>query len=358
MQAKVKKNNFKNQTIYIGIDVHKISWCISLYMHGMILRTLNIDPFPEVLFKFLKKEYPGAVYKSVYEAGFCGYWIHRKLLLLGIDNIIVNPSDIPSTGSEKTRKTDKIDSNKLARELASGRLSGIYIISKEEEKLRSLIRIRAQFVKDGVRQKNRIKSYLALKGVKIPERHSKEQWSGKLLNCLRELLFEDNEDKAAFDLLLDSLEDIKRNIAKALIEIKKYVEQHEETKKTINILRSVPGIGFLTACILKSELANIGRFSNNNYLASYVGLVPAVYSSGSKQKDLGLTYRYLHYLRSPIIEAAWVAVRKDPALLAFYGEITKRMSKTAAIIKVAKKLLNRIMHVWKNQTTYVCSVVQ
>ena len=53
----------------------------------------TMDPSPEQLAKFLKTHYPDGIYHSVYEAGFCGYWIHRRLLELGIDNIVVNAAD-------------------------------------------------------------------------------------------------------------------------------------------------------------------------------------------------------------------------------------------------------------------------
>ncbi len=64
------------------------------------------------------------------------------------------------------------------------------------------------------------------------------------------------------------------------------------------------------------------------------------------------------YLRSLLIEAAWIAVRKDPALTASFNEYIKRMSKQEAIIRIAKKLLNRIRTVWMKNTEYVCSVVK
>ena len=63
-------------------------------------------------------------------------------------------------------------------------------------------------------------------------------------------------------------------------------------------------------------------------------------------------------LRYLIIEAAWVAVRKDPALLLAYNQLLRRMKSQDAIIRIAKKLLNRIYHVWKNETYYVTAVVE
>ena len=62
----------------------------------------------------------------MYEAGFCGFWIHERLTALGIDNIVVNPADVPTKSSEKLRKSDAVDSGKLARSLRANELKGIY----------------------------------------------------------------------------------------------------------------------------------------------------------------------------------------------------------------------------------------
>ncbi len=113
----------------------------------MLLKTFTMNPEPKELLRHLHKNYQGAKYKSVYEAGFCGYWISSN----GTENIIVNPGDLPTKNNEKRRKTDKIDSRKLARELQSGTLEGIYIPSEEDESLRVLNRLRMQLTKDQAR---------------------------------------------------------------------------------------------------------------------------------------------------------------------------------------------------------------
>ena len=102
---------------------------------------------------------------------------------------------------------------------------------------------------------------------------------------------------------------------------------------------------------------NIDRFKSLDELACFVGLVPAVYGSGEKEKVLGLSNRHNRYLRNMLIESAWVAVRKDPALTLKYSELIRRMSKQEAIIRIAKKLLNRIRFVWKNNTCYSFALV-
>ena len=107
----------------------------------------------------------------MYEAGFCGFWIHERLTALGIDNIVVNPADVPTKSSEKLRKSDAVDSGKLARSLRANELKGIYTPDSVSLEMRSLIRLKNSITKDTTRQKNRIKSQLRCLGIGIPQEH-------------------------------------------------------------------------------------------------------------------------------------------------------------------------------------------
>ncbi|SCM55906.1 Transposase for insertion sequence element IS1533 [Petrimonas mucosa] len=108
------KLDFKWQNIYVGIDAHLKSWSVAVLSQHSVLKKFRQDPSPESLHKFLTTHYPGADYHSVYEAGFCGFWIHENLTGLGINNIVVNPADVPTMSKEKLRKTDAVDCGKLA----------------------------------------------------------------------------------------------------------------------------------------------------------------------------------------------------------------------------------------------------
>ncbi len=159
-QIKVKELDFTGQNIYAGIDVHKKSWQVSIYSDELYHKTFNQPPKPEVLHGYLSKHFPNGVYYSVYEAGFCGFWIHDQLQFLGVNNIVINLADVPTTDKEKKQKTDKVDSNKLARQLKNGDLQAIYIHNRAVLEDRALLRMRRTLVKELTRYKNRIKSDL------------------------------------------------------------------------------------------------------------------------------------------------------------------------------------------------------
>ncbi|HUV01335.1 MAG TPA: transposase, partial [Bacteroidales bacterium] len=148
MQTQVRTLDFTGQNIYTGIDTHKKNWRVSIYSDELYHKTFHQPPKPETLHHYLSKHFPNGTYYSVYEAVYCGFWIHEKLQSLGINSIVVNPADVPTTDKEKKQKTDPVDSNKLAKQLRHGDLEAIYIHNRDMLEDRSLIRTRSTLVKE------------------------------------------------------------------------------------------------------------------------------------------------------------------------------------------------------------------
>jgi transposase len=349
---KVKVLSFKNQLFYIGIDVHLKSWTVTIRTSGVELKTFKMDPVPEQLAAYLSKMFPEGIYKTVYEAGFCGFWIHHKLAELGINNIVIHPADVPTTQKEKQQKCDPRDSRKLARELESGHLEPIYVFSVEDQTLKSLCRLRISQGKDLTVVKNRICSYVHLFGQAIPE---ETRWTGAFVEKLY-ILSERLPNGETLKHLANSLKRKKLEILETTRDLRKAIRRSSKGK-LLKLLLTIPGVGFITAATLITEISDIYRFRNFNTLASFVGLIPSTTSSAEKEKVMGLTKRRNKFIQRMLIEASWVAVRKDPVLLKSFTDLTKRMKKQEAIIKIAKKLLNRIKAVWLNQLEYkICYI--
>jgi transposase len=117
------------------------------------------------------------------------------------------------------------------------------------------------------------------------------------------------------------------------------------------LLRTVPGIGPLSAIGLLAEVGDIRRFRSIDHFSSYVGLVPSIHSSGEKTYSRGITYRSKRLLRSYLVEGAWMAAKQDPSLMVFYEE-RKGCDHRKLIIKLAAKTLSRIYHVIKTGEPY------
>jgi len=107
-----------------------------------------------------------------------------------------------------------------------------------------------------------------------------------------------------------------------------------------------------------TEIDHIDRFKSADQLASYIGLVPMCHCSGEKDVAGEMTIRKHAMLRCHIIEAAWIAIRKDPAMTMAYEGYRKNMNASKAIVKIARKLVNRIFFVLKCKQEYMPCVVK
>ncbi len=105
-----------------------------------------------------------------------------------------------------------------------------------------------------------------------------------------------------------------------------------------------------------AEIVDISRFSSAEQLAAYIGMIPMCHSSGEHDGTGDITLRKHAILRSHVIEAAWVAIRKDEAMQLCYLNNCKRMVPTKAIVKVTRKLTGRIYFVLKRRQPYVKAV--
>jgi transposase len=353
MDIKTKQLDFNGQTFFIGIDTHKNNWKITVRSNGLTLKTFSMNPSPKELFSYLHKNYPGGRYFSAYEAGYSGFWIHRELNDLGIRNIVVNAADIPGTNKEKDRKDDNVDSSKISRELNNGSLKGIHIPDQNQESIRIISRKLQQYTRRITQVKCRIKALLSFLGMDS-QIETNQRWSAAHLRALSNLKFTQTHNRIALDIDLEELEHLRKMRLKLLKEIRKFSSENQ----IISLLRTIPGIGIITAFTLYTELMGMERFNSLDQLASIIGLVPSTSSSDSKTVMKGLSQRHSRFLRYALIESAWVAVRVDPVFTHCYNRLCHRMSKQRAIIRIAKKLLNRIRHVWKNKQRFVIGTIE
>jgi len=340
------------QAYYVGMDVHAKEWVVTVRSCGLEIRTLSVDPDVEALLKYLGRSFPLGRYVFAYEAGFCGFWIARELEALGHKCLVVNPADIPTRDKERVSKSDKVDSRKIARELEKGNLTGIYVPDERMQALKSLGRLIITCGRDMTSIKNRIKSHLYLYGIRIPPHCECCHWSGNFIRRIEAMCGGSGPFGDYILTCIGKLKEEKARQAHLLKRLKMHMGLCGRNG-TLGHLMSIPGIGLKTAIALITEIDDMGRFRTFDRLCSFVGLVPSCGGSGESERDMGITRRRNSYLRYLLVEAAWVVVRKDKALLETYGRLLRRMTKQAAIIRIAKKLLGRIRHVWLNDRDYV-----
>ena len=346
--------SFKGQKIFIGIDVHKTSWLVTTLTETGLKKTHPQKASAKELYDFLNRHYPEGEYLAVYEAGFSGFSTYYALKEQGIECIVINAADVPTSQYESVMKSDKIDSEKLAKTLRSGDLKCIYIREKENLDDRSLVRIRSNIVKDLSAYRHRIKHLLLTHGVDLPERFASMSncWCRAFIQWLKNDVCLLSSTRRSLDMLLAQVESIRTNLLKITLQIR-HLAKEGKYRENFNLLFSIPGIGKITAMTLLTEVYDISRFHNEREFASYLGLIPTSHSSGDKVIHGEKTFRGNKQLGPLLIEASWVAIRKDPGLSAAYVNYLKKMKPQQAIVRIARKLSNIIFAVLRTKKKYV-----
>jgi transposase len=347
--------DFSGRNLYVGIDVHKKRWQVAVLFDGLVLSNTSIDASSEGLIVHLRKFYQDACFHCVYESGPFGFSLCRSLWAHGLECIVVNPADIPDTNREQRSKTDPVDARKLARHLSAGLLHPIHVPSEKLQKQRSIIRFRKKLWGDLVRCKNRLKSELLFQGIAIPVQYDNPHWSHNFLNWIEQQALRDEDLRDTLLLMLEEVKLLRQLLLKTERGIRKMMHSEPFLQKS-KLLRSVAGVGPLTCMLFLLEIGDVRRFKSFDALNRFVGFCPDSHSSGDRQNHTGLSMRKHKQLRTMLVEAAWQLIRRDPAMLDYYQQLTKRMKGQDAIIRVARKLLRRIRAVMLSERMYVSGV--
>jgi transposase len=211
------KEIIQGEELFIGIDLHKRTWQISIRTSDVEVFSASIPGNWEALSKLLNR-YKATRIHAVYEAGYFGFWLFDKLAEQGIDCIVTPPTLIPQEYGNRV-KTDRLDSSKLARFLAKGLLKQIYVPSKEERFHRQVIRRRRQIVRDRVRVQNRIKAELNFYGVDLPAPRGK--WTQIYFGNLCKIKFRNKWMQESFNRLLEQYDFLCSQIDKQTKLLKK-----------------------------------------------------------------------------------------------------------------------------------------
>jgi transposase len=337
-----------DKKVYVGIDVHKESWHITLRTLGEEVFNGRIPGSYTSLKKVLDR-YRGNSVKVAYEAGPFGFWLYDKLTEDGIETLVVPPSTIPVESGNKV-KTDKRDSRKLAILLERNMLKRTYVLSEEEREHRDLLRTRRQIVDHRNDVARQIKSKILFYGITVPF-SPKTRLTHRYIAWLKTLTFGTPYMKESLDLLIQLYEYLTQQITRinrkvvTLCREKKYHER-------IKLLCTAPGIGKLTAIELLVELQDMARFKSASQLASYIGLTPAEYSTGGKTRQGRITRCGNKRVRTYLVESTWILITKDPWIRAKYLKLKATRGGKRAVVAIARRFIIRLRRMLLDNVPY------
>jgi transposase len=339
--------------IFIGVDVDSKSYAISYCDHDNQGRSLKMPADPKNLYAYFKKRFLGKRLLFIYEAGPTGYDLYDHLTGQGESCIVVHPAGVP-TASNRCVKTNRLDSLNLMREAKNGKIKGIRVPSEAYRELRHLVNLRQQYATAQKQAKQRIKAFILFEHIHLPDLANVTDYTNRWRSALKQAPLSSTH-RFKLDLLLKDLDDARARILLVLRQMRQFLKNEEALARNLAYLQSIPGFGFIVSSYLLSRTGDPAFLKDVRELGAFSGIVPREYSTGDNVQRGSITHMGDSNLRRLLVEAAWIAIRKDGELAQFYSRIRSKRGKAGAriaIVAVARKLTCRVYRVLKDQRPY------
>lgn len=238
----------------------------------------------------------------------------------------------------KTNKSDYIDAEAIAEAVQRPTMRFVPIKSEEQLELQAVHRLRERWVMRRTAVVNQIRGLLLERGLTLPKGRC------HLDNALPAILA-DNQSKLSesFRELLTQLNLEMGQLSERIEKMDGILQRTAAANESCNRLTSIPGVGPVTATALVAAIGNGGAFRKGRDLAAWVGMVPREYSTGGKQKLLGISKRGNSYLRRLLVQGARAVMRfrtkQAPGLNNWLGQLLARSHQNKVIVALANKLI-------------------
>ena len=289
-----------------------------------------------------------AAVKSCYESGRDGFWLHRYLQTVGVENVVIDSSSIEVNRRRRRAKSDSLDVEGLLKLLIRHHLgdkkvfSVVRVPSEEEEDRRHLHRGLRTLKKEKTRTTNRIKGLLATQAVRVarldlsdPQLNAIRIWNGQGLGKgLKSRL------RMEWERVLQLRQQIREVLAERQSQLK---DKKRPEIAQVEQLTTLRAIGPESSWTIVHEL--LWRdFRNRRQVGALVGLAPTPYDSGESIREQGISKAGNRHVRTIAIELAWSWVRHQPKskltlwFLRRFSGAGKRARKVG-IVAVARRLM-------------------
>jgi transposase len=292
-------------TRFIGMDVHKETIVVAVTATGDVGKATPYGTFPntaaalEKLLKRLRQAGSGPL-KFCYEAGPCGYGVHRTLTRLGAECMVVAPSMIPRKSGER-QKNDKRDADALAVLHRGGLLTAVWVPDAAHEAMRDLIRTRLAAVR-AVRTARQQLSAFLLRHERI-YRNGRKAWTKAHRGWLADQRF---AQPAQQIVLEESIEAVRLGEQRR-DRVDGYLRAQIPTWSLFPLIQNLGalrGLDTIASAGLAAAIGDPSRFASAPDFMAYLGLVPSEHSSGPKRRIGSITKSGDIHARTLLIEAA------------------------------------------------------
>ncbi len=330
---------------YIGLDVHKktISFCVKdaaghVHREGKIGSTRReLDAWVQTL--------PQPRMMAMEATIFTG-WIYDYLLPHAEKVKVAHPLMLRAIAASK-KKNDRIDAGKIADCLRCDFLPECHMASTEIRDRRRTLRYRNLVIKQMVQMKNRVSGLLMETGVDYNKRRLHK------VGYFADLLSSNEEVSESIRPLLElCLEHIDRSL-KLDTALLRSLERDPMLADRLRRLRTIPGVGPITALTWALEGGDTSRFRSIKQAISYCGLCSAEKSSADKVMPTPISKQRNKHIQQVLVEAARLAPRYSDELALLYERERQRGNGNRATLAVARKMVALMLAVERRNTDFV-----
>lgn len=310
----------------------------------------TIQTSPQALHDLLVSVRPARV---VIEVCSAAGWVGDLVRALDMELQVANPNHDAWRWKNVKRKTDRDDALKLAQLSAMNQLPVVHLPAKDIREWRSLIAFRGKLVGRRTRIKNHIRSILDREGLRMAP--GKSGWTKAWLKQLGALAEPTGDGAQAMWQFELSIELVQYEAAMtAIVDVEYELDQLAQGDERIQRLRAIPGVGPRLAEAVVAVIDDPKRFKSGKQVGAYLGLTPRLYESGSMSRQGKISKQGHRYLRSLLVEVAWLGLRYNPWMREVYERVRRgsKSRKKIAIVAVARRLLIRCWAMLRDGTNW------
>ena len=332
---------------YIGMDVHcKQTSFVAQAENGSVIAEGQVETSREGFEHILDQVKAKRGTMVGLESGEQAVWVSRLLRELGTEPIVVNAHEVRAKARRRNQKSDHRDAFEICDGIRRGLyVSIVYIPSQEVDELRRVLSRRRHFVRASTSQINAAKYVLRSVGLR-----------GEAASLTTDGAWTRLLDRPATSGLRIYLEMHARMWSTAQEHIRMLEEELarriQPFQETISRLRTMPGVGPITAATYVAVLGTPHRFPDSRHVVSYIGLAPSGYDSGGRERHGHITKRGSSELRSVLCEAAHQAAKATHPLNPYFVRLAARQGYRRAVVAVAQRLARILYRMWQNQEDF------
>jgi len=322
-------------TLYIGMDIHsKKTNYICIDSEGNVIEKNSIATTENQVKNFAKRMLEKDIEViAAMETGTQASWMYKKLTACGLNALIIPAQHVNAISRHKKQKNDSNDAVTICHGIRTGIFTQfVYVPDEPIEVLRKLISLRSHFVDLIVAEINAVKAYFRSDGDTLSKTlRSENSWNEllKIPEAQKHKMYLDMHHRV-YTELSNNVKELEKKIKESL---KGYSQWYE-------ILESIPGVGLITAATIIATIVDINRFPDSHHFASYCGVVPSTYDSGTKKVNGHITKNGSPLIRKYVCEAAQKARSREVAFSYYFYNILKRRGhQNIAIVAVGHLIL-------------------